>query len=178
MARIALPNRDSLPEALHDRWDRTASRGPVLNIQRAFFANPEIRLDAFGVWRASGLQPRARELVILRAAFRKDSRYEWHQHVRIARSEGLSDAEIRAVTDWQPFSAFSPDERALLAYVDALADAQRPTDEQFAAFSTGRTREGIVGITYLITLYFQLAQLMATLDLETEDPFVGWALNG
>jgi alkylhydroperoxidase family enzyme len=178
MARIPLPDRDSLPESLHDRWDRTAARGPVLNIQRTFFANPDIRLDAFGTWRASGLEPRARELVILRAAFRKESRYEWHQHVRIARNEGLSDEEIKAVTNWQPSSLFSADERALLAWVDALADAQRPTDQQFAAFSAGRPREAIVGVTYLITLYFQLAQLMATLDLETEEPFVGWQLAG
>ena len=33
------------------------------------------------------------------------------------------------------------------------------------------------GVTFLITLYFQLAHVMVALDLETEEPFVGWALE-
>ncbi len=174
MTRIDLPTRESLPEDLKDRWDRTARRGPVLNIQRVFLANPDIRLDAFGVWKASGLEPRSREIVILRAAFKKQSRYEWHQHVRIASGEGLSDDDIKAVAHWENSSAFSPAERVLLAYVDALAESPRPSDEAFAAFAEGRSRAEIVGVTFLITLYFQLAQVMAALDLETEEPFVGW----
>ena len=32
----------------------------------------------------------------------------------------------------------------------------------------------IVGVTFLITLYFQLAAVMSALRLDTEDPFVGW----
>ena len=152
MARIPLPTRETLPPALQDRWDRTAARGPVLNIQRAFFANPAIRLDALGAWRASGLEPRARELVILRCAYRNESRYEWHQHVRIARDVGLSDADIDAVRNWQQSNEFSEVERALLAWVDALADSQKPSDAQFATFAQGRSEEAIVGITYLVTL--------------------------
>ncbi len=174
MTRIDLPTRELLPENLQDRWDRTASRGPVLNIQRVFFANPDIRLDAFGTWRASGLEPRSREIVILRAAFKKQSRYEWHQHVRIASGEGLSDGDIKAVAHWENSSAFSPAERTLLAYVDALAESPRPSDEAFKAFADSRSTAEIVGITYLITLYFQLAHVMAALDLETEEEFAGW----
>ena len=174
MARIPLPTRELLPETLQERWDRTEARGAVLNIQRVFLANPDIRLDAFGVWKASGLPPRSRELVILRAAFRKQSTYEWHQHVRIARGEGLSDGDIAGVAHWEVSERFSEDERALLGYVDALADSPRPSDEAFAGFATGRSPAEIVGVTFLITLYFQLAQVMAALDLETEEEFVGW----
>lgn len=175
MSRIVLPTRESLPESLRERWDRTASRGPVLNIQRVFFANPAIRLDALGVWKASGLEPRARELVILRAAFKKQSKYEWHQHFRIARGEGLSDHDIRAVANWEESEAFSAAERALLGYVDALADSPRPADAVFATFAESRSPSEIVGVTFLITLYFQLAQMMSALDLETEEEFVGWS---
>lgn len=178
MARIPLPTRDSLgDEGLKSRWDRQANRsGQVLNIQRAFLTNPAINLNAFQVWRASGLEPRAREIVILRAAFQKKSTYEWHQHVRIARGEGLTDAEINGVTEWQNSKLFSEDERALLGYVDELAANPRPSDASFAAVSKGRETGEVFGVTFLITLYFQLAHVMAALDLETEDPFVGWKL--
>lgn len=178
MTRIPLPSRDDLPDELKERWDRTASRGPVLNIQRAFFNNPAIEINALRVWKASGLSPRAREIVILRCAFQKQSRYEWHQHVRIARNEGLADEDIMAVRDWQSSGRFSGDEQALLAYVDELAASPRASDAVFDAFARERSPAEVFGVTYLVTMYFQLAQVMATLDLETEDPFVGWDLAG
>jgi 4-carboxymuconolactone decarboxylase len=177
MARIPLPTRDSLPEGLQHRWDRFASTGPVLNIYRLFLVNPEIQLNARAAWQASGLSPRAREIVILRAAFSRQSTYEWHQHVRIARDAGLSDADINAVRNWESSAGFSPDERALLAYVDAMATSQHPDAAAFDAVRQGRSDAELVGVTYLIALYFGLAQVMATMELETEEPFVGWELG-
>lgn len=177
MARIPLPTRETLPdEEARARWDRLAARGPILNIQRAFMLNPGIELNAGRIWAASGLSPRQRELVILRAAHQKLSRYEWHQHVRIARREGLSDADINAVRDWPASDRFDASERALLAYVDSLAANERADDTAFEAVSAGRTPGEVFGITFLITLYFQLAQIMATFDLEPEEPFVGWEI--
>jgi AhpD family alkylhydroperoxidase len=146
----------------------------VLNIQRVFFANPGIRLDALSAWRASGLDARQRELVILRAAYRKQSAYEWHQHVRIARAEGVTDEEINGVREWTDCARFTQSDRALLAWVDALATSAKPSDAAFAAFRSNRSDADVVGITYLITLYFQLAHVMAALDLSMEAPFVGW----
>jgi alkylhydroperoxidase family enzyme len=178
MPRIPLATRDSLAnDELKSRWDRLEARGPVLNIQRAFLASPELDLNVLSAWRASGLDARARELVILRAAFAQQSTYEWHQHVRIARAAGLSDAEMNAVRDWRAAKGFSEDERALLAYVDEMAKG-RPSDESFAAMAKGRDPGRVVGITVLISTYFSLARVMAALDLETEDPFVGWEVGG
>jgi alkylhydroperoxidase family enzyme len=178
MARIPLPTRDSLADdGLRQRWDRLAQRGPVLNVHRLFLANPEIELNAVRLWRASGLSPRAREIVILRCAFVRQSTYEWHQHLRIARGEGLGAAEIDAVRDWRASELFSEDERALLAYVDELAAVQRPSDEVFAAFAAERSPAAVLGVTMLITTYFQLAHIMAALDLETEEPFAGWEVG-
>ena len=176
MARIELPTRESLPEELRARWDTQAARGQVLNIQRAFMSNPGIDLNAFRIWRASGLSDRARELVILRCAFQKQSTYEWHQHVRIARGVGLTDEEIFGVGNWQASDFYSPDERALLAYVDELTANARPGNSAWAAVAANRSDGEMFGVTFLITLYFQLAHVMAALDLETEETFVGWRL--
>jgi alkylhydroperoxidase family enzyme len=174
MARLNLPTRETLDtEHMQERWDRTAARGPVLNVMRMFMLQPEIQLNAGQVWRATGLDDRQREIVILRSAFLKQSTYEWHQHVRIARGVGMSDAEINGTTDWQGADVFSEGDRVLLAYVDSMAQG-RASDETFAALSKGRSDAHIYGISYLITTYFQLAHMMANFDLETEEAFVGW----
>jgi alkylhydroperoxidase family enzyme len=112
--------------------------------------------------------------VILRAAYRKQSTYEWHQHVRIARDAGLSDDEINAVKEWRASPLFDEGDRVVLAYVDALADSPRPDDAAFEAVAASRSTGEVFGLTFLVTLYFQLAHVMAAFDLETEEPFIGW----
>jgi 4-carboxymuconolactone decarboxylase len=178
MARVPLPTRESLTDTVaQERWDRFAERGPVLNVWRLFLANPGVELNSRKLWQASGLEPRSREIVILRCAAARQSTYEWHQHVRIATDAGLTAAEINAVRSWQNATCFSAAERALLAYVDELAIKSRPDDAVFAAMAHGRSAAEIFGVTMLITQYFQLAHVMAALDLETEEPFVGWEVG-
>src|SRR5262249_17456488 len=83
--------------------------------QRELLADGSLRLNIFrtlvhhpGLFRkwlpfggkllAGGkLSARDRELVILRTAFRCRARYEWAQHVAIARTAGLTDDEIARV---------------------------------------------------------------------------------
>lgn len=175
MARVPLPSREDLTdERAIEQWDRVAARGPVHNIMRLLLLNADVHAEPIRTWRASGLSRRSRELVILRCAFRRESRYEWHQHVRIARAAGIPDADINAVAEWTGSDVFSSEERVLLAFVDAMADAQRPDDATFAAMAAGRTPAEVVGVTFLVTQYLQLAHLMAAMDLETEEEFVGW----
>jgi 4-carboxymuconolactone decarboxylase len=178
MARIPLPTRDSLTdERAQRRWDRMAEAGPVLNVRRMFLTNPEVELNAARLWEATGLSPRERELVILRSAYTQRSTYEWHQHVRIATGVGLTAGEIDDVRNWRGASHFTESERILLAYVDEMAEHPRPSDEAFAALAAGRTPGEVFAVTMLIATYFQLAHVMAALDLETEEPFVGWEVG-
>ncbi len=178
MTRIPLPTRETLADPVaQQRWDRFAERGPVLNVFRLFLVNPAIQLNARQLWQACGLEPRSREIVILRCAAVRQSTYEWHQHVRISTDAGLSAAEINAVRSWQDATCFSAAERVLLAYVDELAMKPLPDEAVFAALAQGRSPAEILGVTMLITQYFQLAHVMAALDLETEEPFVGWEVG-
>ena len=44
------------------------------------------------------LDPRDRELLILRVGWRTQCRYEWVQHVRMAADAGITPAEVEAVS--------------------------------------------------------------------------------
>ena len=43
------------------------------------------------------------------------------QHCKAARDAGLTDEQVEAIPHWQVADCFSPVERAVLAYTDALA---------------------------------------------------------
>jgi alkylhydroperoxidase family enzyme len=69
------------------------------------------------------LDPRLRELVIMRLGWATTSEYEWTQHWRIALGLKVSEVDILGVRDWRNHGAFGPPERAVLAAVDeTLAD--------------------------------------------------------
>lgn len=69
---------------------------------------------------AGKLPVRARELGILRTAWRCGSGYEWGQHERIAQRCGLSMAEIQTVATPSPDDRFDARDRCLLAACDEL----------------------------------------------------------
>ena len=92
-----------------DEWDLDAisvvapgrQLGPS-NVLGLFANHPALakaflRYNAYLLGRDSTIPPHTRELVILRVAWRRRCRYEWAQHVRIARRAGVTDAEIAMV---------------------------------------------------------------------------------
>ncbi|MGH3281572.1 MAG: carboxymuconolactone decarboxylase family protein [Trebonia sp.] len=66
------------------------------------------------------MDPRLRELVILRIAVLNRADYEWHAHESVARQCGIPDAEITAVRHGPEHPDFESAERAVLAYTDAM----------------------------------------------------------
>src|SRR5271165_2040902 len=72
------------------------------------------------------LDPRVRELVILRVAQRCDGRYAWSQHVAMARSMGVSDAQLAALERAEtPAALFNERERATFTVADEVLDTCR-----------------------------------------------------
>src|SRR6202167_6178273 len=54
------------------------------------------------------LDPRHRELAILRAAIVGDSRFEFSQHMKVARMAGVSEAKLAALPGWATSDQFDP----------------------------------------------------------------------
>jgi alkylhydroperoxidase family enzyme len=182
MARLPFAERSSIPDDLVYVWDRNTNNGQVANIFRTMANNPQLwrsylRLGN-GLWNQSGLDVPTRELVILRTAILHLSLYEWHQHVRLGRQAGLSDARIVALHHWRTSDLFTEPERALLGYVDALAASDHPSDEAHNTLAAHFDNSTIVGVNLLTGFYAMTAKFLGAMEVETEEPFIGWQLNG
>jgi alkylhydroperoxidase family enzyme len=187
MARIPDATTETFPEELRYVWERLASDTTAgtgedhANIFKAMGNNPNIlrgylRL-ANPLWAYCGLDVKTRELVILRAAYIQDSAYEWHQHVRIGRQAGLTDAQMDGLRNWQDSDLFSPSERALFAYTDALAVSNHPGQLVFDALAKHFDKAAVVGITILVAFYFATAKFLGALEVDTEEEFSGWKVG-
>ena len=111
--RIApLEDSESSGEAA-EQLQRAAQNGRVLNIFRTLAHHPKLmkRWTVFGnhILAKSTLDPRERELVILRIGWLCKAEYEWGQHVLIGLRSGLDGDDIRRIqagpdaSGWTPF---------------------------------------------------------------------------
>ena len=95
-----------------------------LNILRTFARNPRLasvwQPFAGYVLRGSTLPARDREILILRIGWLNQSAYEFTQHVRVAKTAGLTDAEIRRIQQGPAAPGWNSFERALLEAADQL----------------------------------------------------------
>jgi alkylhydroperoxidase family enzyme len=116
------------------------------------------------------LDPQLRELGQMRVGWASGSSFVFSQHCKAARSVGLSDAKITAVAHWQVSDLFSPIERAVLAYADAIATANgRVPDGVFSALQEELDAEQIIELTYIVALYAMHATMSRALRLEYDD---------
>lgn len=165
---------DSLPEE-YSHLNQQAARNVYRSIAHEPAVVETLRSYIGATWEHSGLDNRPRELLLLALAREIDAAYEWHQHVRIAILEGISPNEIRQISAGN-FENFSETERVLMRYAQTAARTE-VTDNDIDRLREQFTPDEISGITALIGAYICLNIILKALDVETEEPFVGWELE-
>ncbi len=126
----------------------------------------------FEVYRspARKLDPALRELGQMRVGYACGSQFVFSQHSKAARDVGVREEQIAAIPAWQTAACFSPLERAVLAYTDALAlDPGRVADDVFAALRAELSDEEILELSYVVAMYAMHATLSRALRLEYDD---------
>jgi alkylhydroperoxidase family enzyme len=119
---------------------------------------------------ARQLDPRLRELGQTRAGYARGSQFVFSQHCKSCRSVGLAEAKIQAIPHWNVSDQFTPVERAVLAYTDALVlEGGRVSDAVFKALKTHLSDEEILELTYITALYEMHAVMSRALRLEYDD---------
>jgi alkylhydroperoxidase family enzyme len=173
MTRVDLLDKDEIPEEYHYLFtdDYLGDR----HIFRAWAHNPEV-LEATLKYLDTlyeQLTPRTKELVILTVAWTRGARYEWHQHVDIARDKGVTNEEIRDIGGGD-FSEFPTDEYVLMQYAEAVTSGN-VTDRIHNALTRHYDSGQIVAVGLLVDFYVGLCNYVAAIELPFEGgEFVGW----
>ncbi len=116
------------------------------------------------------IDPKLRELAMMRAGFARGSQFVYSQHCKAARALDMPEAQIAAIPAWQTSEAYSPLERAVLAYTDGLVlQGGRVPDETFAALRAGLSDEQVLELTYITCTYDLHATISRALRLEYDD---------
>jgi len=151
-----------------------AQQGRVSNLYRTLANSP----DMLGAWTGMAwplrhrpsLERRLRELGIMRVAQRSRAVYEWSHHWRLAEASGVSEAQLRALREWQGSDLFDEREQAILAYTDAIVDNDVP-DAVFEPLRAWFDGGQLVELTLTLTFYCHVSRALLALRIELEDGF-------
>jgi 4-carboxymuconolactone decarboxylase len=117
----------------------------------------------------SHLEPRHRELLILRTAWNCDARYEWEHHVVRGSQAGLSAEEIDRVREDPAEARWPPAERALLQAADDCKNQSYVGDETLGELRRYFDDAQQLDILATVGMYMTLAALIKTYRVPMED---------
>jgi alkylhydroperoxidase family enzyme len=171
MTRIAYRPLDQMTARAREL---TQERGN-LNVYRAL-ANAE---NVFTGWMIAGrdaltsrvLPVRLRELIILRVAYLMDSPYETAQHMPLARTIGLSESEIAALshgTAWES-AGFDVLELAVLRLTTELLTTRAVAPEVLERVHQQLGTEATVEVLMIINRWSGLALMLNALDIDVDE---------
>jgi 4-carboxymuconolactone decarboxylase len=115
------------------------------------------------------LDPKLREIAILRTAKVSRSVYEWTQHVPMAKHVGVTDAQISAMDNWQPTSCFNDLERTVLRFTDEVAAKVKGSHETLAELKKHLGPTEIVELILSIGFWGMVARLLETTEVDLEE---------
>lgn len=115
------------------------------------------------------LKPEYRELAILRTAMVGNCRFEYSQHLKLARQIGLPEDKLQAIKGWTTSNKFDQAERAVMAATDELIGRNLVEDATFAALKQHLSDEQIVELLFVITTYRMHGMLVRALHLEFDN---------
>lgn len=172
MARLPYVDPDAAPAKVREVLDALAVDlnifRMVANCETTF--RPFLRLGA-ALLGSRTFDAKLRELVILHVGKISGGRYEWSQHVPIAKAVGVTDAQLEALEAGDiRADCFCDLEHVVLQFAAEVAEQCRASDETFAAAAARLDAGQIIELIMIVGYYRMVAMLTETTDIEIDQP--------
>ena len=176
------PVADDSAEVLElSKRSSVSARKTPLNVVKTMAHHPGVVRQGgkFGGFLTSGglLPGREREIVILRMGWRAQAIYEFGQHTLFAREVGMTDAEIRAVTEDVEGGPWSDDELTLIVMVDELFEDDCVSDNTWERLTKRWNPAELVELVLLAGFYRMVSGFLNTMGTEREAGVPGWPIS-
>jgi alkylhydroperoxidase family enzyme len=172
MSRIPYVDPATAPQEVRTILERLPAPLNIFRLMAHAETNfrPLLRLGTV-ILSEQSLDAKLRELAILRVAALSPARYEWVQHVPIAKMAGATDEQIEALERGDAEAdCFDATEKIVLRFTTELVRGARPSEEVFGAINRRFAPREIVELVLAIGYYMTLARLMETADIDLDPP--------
>jgi alkylhydroperoxidase family enzyme len=172
---IPLPADDELPEEVRD----AIANPPPLNLFRLLGRLPQsfrpfLQLGG-SLLGDPNIDPRIREIAILRVAHVTQASYEWAQHEELGRSVGVTDADIVAVQSDDPAAALDAEAALVCRVADEISRDVRLSDEALQLLLERYEVEQACSLILCVSYYNMVSRFLEStrVQIEPESPLAG-----
>ena len=172
MPRIPYPDLDKATPEVREMLGRLPAPANIFNMMAhaQTCLKPVMKLGGTLLGKLE-LDPKLRELCLLRAVRLEGGDYEWVQHVPIARDLGATEAQIAALeNDDDEAACFDAREKAALRFTREVVVDVRASEATVAEARKHLSDRELVELILMAGFYIMLARLTETLGIETEAP--------
>ena len=164
--RVEYPDVSKFTQEQKEQLDRVP-----INLTRMLLHCPVEMVKSFldfGLsFRTGNLDPKIRELVILRMATLRGSSYELKHHLPAAKMVGLSEQEISVIISAQP-SGLDQKLSVMIQLVDDCSQLGKVSDSTFEKLAKIFSAPDIAEATLLAGFYQMLACFLKTMGVELD----------
>jgi alkylhydroperoxidase family enzyme len=126
---IPLPSDEAVGRVIGESYDPAST----LNVIKMFAGTEDLYEATIGlvkaIFKTEGVDPKLREMIILRAAIILDAPYEWQANSQMANNVGLSSKEIDAAATDGPVTGINPEYVLVCKATDELSKTGTLRDE-------------------------------------------------
>ena len=161
-----------LSEEAKPLFEPLGELGANSNFFRTLIHNPRVfkRWVPYSIALLHGSLPeRDRELLVLRAAHRCGSAYEWEHHLSFARAAGLSDDEIERVRQGGAAAGWGTFDALLLHAADELIDSYGMKDATWETLAERYDERQMIEVPMLVGVYYAMGITLNSLGVAVED---------
>jgi alkylhydroperoxidase family enzyme len=173
MERVEYPDESKFTKEQREQLERVP-----INLTRMLLHCPvemvKSFLDFALSFRSGNLEPKIRELVILRMATLRGSSYELKHHLPAAKMAGLSEEEISAITSAQP-SGLDQKLSVMIQLVDDCSQLGKVSDSSFQKAFKIFSMPEIAEATLLAGLYEMLACFLKSMGVDLDQHGLNWS---
>ncbi len=129
------------------------------------------------IFAESTLSPKEREILILRIGWLCRSEYEFGQHTLFGKLAGLTDAEIRRVTEGPRAPGWDPFEVTLLQAVDELHADAFITDKTWNALAKRYNKQQLMDLVATVGQYNLISMLLNSFGVQLDEGVPGFPIG-
>jgi 4-carboxymuconolactone decarboxylase len=173
MARVKFVDKEQADPVIKEMFQKLDDQNiPILNLFRAVGNSPKVGRNFVrlgnSILNPEFLDPKLRELAILRVGNLLKSEYEFTKHVTIGMRAGVAEDQINELSNWKSSKKFTDIERAVLQYTDEVTLNVKVSDSTFADLKKYFDDREIVKLTATIGYYGMVSRILVALQIELE----------
>jgi 4-carboxymuconolactone decarboxylase len=173
MARVKLLEKDQADPVISEMFQKLeGNKSPIINLYKAVGNSPKVGRNFIrlgnSILNSEILDPKLRELAILRVGNLLQSEYEFTKHVVIGKQAGVTMDQINELSSWTSSGKFTDIERAVLQYTDEMTLKVKVSDGTFANLKRFFDDATIVKLTATIGYYGMVCRILVALQIELE----------